>query len=76
MQKALAVLLSFCYLFRCDEDGEGDGLKPADLQQLQEARVDKLAVYLTALLRRYVEGDAEGFKVGQGGRKERRVKLR
>lgn len=29
----------------------------------QTVRVQKLAVFLTALLRRWVEGDEEGFKV-------------
>ena len=31
---------------------------------LQHAREEKLAVLLGALLRRYVEGDVEGFQVG------------
>lgn len=42
----------------------GEEAGPAELQQAQAHRVQQLTVYLTALLRRYVEGDEQGFKVG------------
>eukprot|EP00879_Flechtneria_rotunda_P012244 GHRR01012788.1.p1 GENE.GHRR01012788.1~~GHRR01012788.1.p1 ORF type:complete len:514 (+),score=211.62 GHRR01012788.1:1442-2983(+) len=41
-----------------------DGLSPAELQEMQTARVQHLVRGLTSLLLQYVEGDKEGFKVG------------
>lgn len=38
-------------------------MSSTELQEAQAHRVQQLTVYLTALLRRYVEGDTEGFKV-------------
>ncbi len=35
-----------------------------ELRRVQAARVEQLATNLKALLRRYVEGDLEGFEVG------------
>eukprot|EP00879_Flechtneria_rotunda_P029081 GHRR01031345.1.p1 GENE.GHRR01031345.1~~GHRR01031345.1.p1 ORF type:complete len:541 (+),score=254.00 GHRR01031345.1:550-2172(+) len=39
-----------------------DGLSPAELQEMQTARVQHLVRGLTSLLLQYVEGDKEGFK--------------
>jgi hypothetical protein len=52
-----------CCCCRSAEEGGGEGLSPAELRALQAARIQRLAVLLAALLRRYVEGDAEGFEV-------------
>lgn len=46
----------------------GGDFQPSQLKRIQVAREEKLAVLLGALLRRYVEGDAVGFKVRVGGR--------
>ncbi|KAL4451590.1 hypothetical protein ABPG75_007252 [Micractinium tetrahymenae] len=40
----------------------GGDFQPAQLKRIQHAREEKLAVLLGALLRRYVEGDAVGFR--------------
>eukprot|EP00967_Tisochrysis_lutea_P099803 scaffold148452_cov21-Tisochrysis_lutea.AAC.1 len=37
-------------------------LTPAQIKAIQAARVDKLAVYLKAMLQRHVVGDPDGFK--------------
>lgn len=45
----------------------GGDLTPAQLERLQLAREEKLVVMLGALLRRWVEGDCQGFRVGLVG---------
>lgn len=42
---------------------EGMELDGAQMKYIQDQRVDTLAVLLKAMLRRYVEGDEEGFKI-------------
>ena len=41
----------------------GEVLRVAEMKAIQAERVERLAVLLNALLRRYVEGDEEGFLV-------------
>ncbi|KAL4428793.1 hypothetical protein ABPG77_005231 [Micractinium sp. CCAP 211/92] len=41
---------------------QGGDLQPTQMRRIQHAREEKLAVLLGALLRRYVEGDAVGFR--------------
>ncbi|GBF89781.1 hypothetical protein Rsub_02951 [Raphidocelis subcapitata] len=45
--------------------GAGGELAVSELRTAQAARVDRLATNLKALLRRYVEGDVEGFEHSQ-----------
>ncbi|KAF6258756.1 hypothetical protein COO60DRAFT_1701147 [Scenedesmus sp. NREL 46B-D3] len=52
--------LAIATMAQAAEDG-GDGPSAAELRALQTARIQRLAVLLAALLRRFVEGDAEGF---------------
>ncbi len=42
----------------------GGDLTPAQMRRLQLAREERLCVMLAALLRRWVEEDYAGFKVG------------
>lgn len=41
----------------------GGEMRGPKMKQIQAERVDLLAILLTALLRRWVEGDEEGFLV-------------
>lgn len=45
----------------------GGDLTAAEMKGLQHARLDKLTVNLTIILKRWVAGDCDGFKVRQTG---------
>ncbi|WIA18209.1 hypothetical protein OEZ85_009681 [Tetradesmus obliquus] len=63
--------LAIASMARTAEDGAGESLSPAALRALQASRIQRLAVLLAALLRRYVEGDAEGFQLAMQAEAER-----
>lgn len=45
----------------------GGDLTAAEMKHLQHARLDKLTVNLTIILKRWVAGDCDGFKVRRAG---------